>query len=184
MEGYQHERRPMLCTNQRHQGAGTTLTLTLFATVLLGTVFTTAPTMAQDAQSTAGLQVWRLSGCASCHGAFGEGGGGGEQPEGPSLRRTILDRDALKETIACGRPGSKMPFFLKGAYTATRCWGLEIQEEPPAEMIGLGSLTPVRIDALVDYLMARVVGQSDVITKQECTAYFGNPNHPTCNEMK
>jgi mono/diheme cytochrome c family protein len=171
-------------TEQKHQWARTTLTHALFAAVLVGSVFSSAPTMAQDDQSAAGLQVWRLSGCASCHGAFGEGGGGGEQPEGPSLRRTILDRDALKETISCGRPGSKMPFFLKGAYIATRCWGIEIQEEPPSEMIGLGSLTPVRINSLVDYLMARVVGKSDEVSKQECIAYFSNPNHPTCNAMK
>ena len=170
-------------TEQKHQWARMTLTQALFATIFLGSVVATAPTMAQDDQSAAGLQVWRLSGCASCHGAFGEGGGGGEQPEGPSLRRTILDRDALKETISCGRPGSKMPFFLKGAYTATRCWGIEIQEEPPADMIGLGSLTPVRINALVDYLMACVVGKSDEVSKQECIAYFGNPNHPTCTAM-
>jgi mono/diheme cytochrome c family protein len=178
------KRRPMHRTEEKHQQGATTLTHALFAAVLLGLVFAATPTTAQEDQSPAGLQVWRLSGCASCHGTFGQGGGGGEQPEGPSLRRTILDRDAIKETISCGRPGSKMPFFLKGAYTATRCWGIEMQEEPPAEMIGLGSLTPARIDALVDYLMTRVVGKNDEVTKQECISYFGNPNHPTCNAMK
>ena len=171
-------------TEQKPTQSGTTLTHARLAAVLLGLGFASTPAMAQEDKSAAGLQVWRLSGCASCHGVFGEGGGGGEQPEGPSLRRTSLSRDALKETISCGRPGSKMPFFLKGAYTVTPCWGIEIQEEPPAEMVGLGSLTPVRIDALVDYLMARVVGKSDEITRQECAAYFGNPNHPTCNAMK
>ena len=153
------------------------------ASACTASVFAPLPASAQNDQIAAGLQVWRLGGCASCHGTFGEGGGGGEQPEGPSLRRTILDRAALKETISCGRPGSKMPYFLKGAYTVTRCWGIDLQEEAPPDMTGLGSLTPPRIDALVDYLMARVVGKSDAVSKQECVAYFGNPDHPTCKAM-
>ena len=48
----------------------------------------------------------------------------GSSPKGIALDGLFLDRDSLKEPIACGRPGSKMLFFLKGAYTATRCWGL------------------------------------------------------------
>ena len=74
-----------------------------------------APARAQD-KVEAGLEVWKGAACASCHGVFGQGGGGGEQPEGPSLRRTQLDKDNLKETVRCGRPGTPMPYFLRGAY--------------------------------------------------------------------
>jgi mono/diheme cytochrome c family protein len=139
----------------------------------------TASAQAQD-KVAAGLLSWRMAGCAACHGNFGEGGGGGEQPEGPSLRKTALDAAALRETIRCGRPGSKMPLFLAGAYTETSCWGLPKQAEVPNEVSGSGSLTADSIDAMVEYLMARVVGKSETITKAECVAYFGNPNHPAC----
>lgn len=139
-------------------------------------------TVSADAQDkvAAGLLSWRMAGCAACHGNFGEGGGGGEQPEGPSLRKTALDATALRETIRCGRPGSKMPLFLAGAYTETPCWGMTKQAEVPNEVSGTGSLTADAIDAMVEYLMARVVGKSETITKAECVAYFGNPNHPAC----
>lgn len=121
------------------------------------------PAGAQD-EVTAGLRAWRGAGCASCHGTFGEGGGGGEQPEGPNLRRTALDRATLTETIKCGRPGSKMPFFLRGAYTETACWGVPVASAAPAEMTASGRLTGEAINSMVEYLTARVVGQSDTIT--------------------
>ncbi len=139
----------------------------------------TSPVRAQD-NVAAGLLAWRTAGCASCHGTFGEGGGGGEQPEGPSLRKTALDAKTLKETVRCGRPGSKMPFFLRGAYTATICWDTPVQAQAPDDVTGPGRLTPESIDVLVEYLTARVVGKSDTITKAECGAYFGNINHPAC----
>ena len=160
---------------------GNCLAITFAVFGLMATVFATTSVQGQQADPTAaGLRAWRLAGCASCHGTFGEGGGGGEQPEGPNLRRTSLDSAAIRETVRCGRPGSKMPFFLKGAYTATSCWNTPVQEEAPAEVTGLGSLSADAIDALVAYLGARVIGKSDTITKAECAAYFGNATHPTC----
>jgi mono/diheme cytochrome c family protein len=156
----------------------------LFFPMLLSGALLAQVTHAQEAQVANGLRAWRLAGCASCHGTFGEGGGGGEQPEGPSLRRTALDKSTMKETIACGRPGTKMPFFLKGAYTATECWKIPLQEEAPGDVTGLPSLSPQTLDALVDYLTARVVGKSDTISKAECAAYFANASHPTCASLE
>jgi len=135
---------------------------------------------AQDSVA-AGLRSWRIAGCASCHGTFGEGGGGGEQPEGPSLRKTILDARAIKETVRCGRPGSKMPFFLRGGYTNFSCWDTPTQATPPDFVTGPGSLSPEAIDFLVEYLMARVVNKGDVISKADCGAYFGDINHSACS---
>lgn len=141
-----------------------------------------APALAQD--TSAGLRAWRLAGCASCHGVFGEGGGGGEQPEGPSLRRTSLDRKALAETVRCGRPGTRMPFFLKGAWTTTACFGAPVKDEAPADVTGPGRLEAPVVEALVDYLFARVVGQKDAITLAECAAYYGNPDHAGCDSHR
>ena len=137
---------------------------------------------AQD-QLAAGLRAWRQGGCALCHGTFGAGGGGGEQPEGPSLRKTELDAETLKQTVRCGRPGSRMPYFLKGAYTETSCWGIPVAAEAPDDVTGPGALSAEAIDQLVAYLMARVVRHGDGPSKDECVAYYGNSNHPACASL-
>jgi mono/diheme cytochrome c family protein len=111
---------------------------------------------AQDAaRLAAGEDAWNKAGCFQCHGTSGEGGDGGEFPAGPSLRATRLDRATLAETISCGRPGTPMPAWLDGAYVQSPCYGMP---KRPADVV----LTPVligdEIAALVDYLMARIVG--------------------------
>ena len=114
---------------------------------------------AQDAaRLSAGEAAWDKAGCLQCHGTTGEGGEGGEFPAGPSLRTSRLDRATFAETIRCGRPSSQMPAWLEGAYTEVSCYGLPKGPPPP----GL-ELTPVlsadEIAALMDYLMAKIVGK-------------------------
>src|SRR5262245_20081808 len=114
---------------------------------------------AQDAaRLTAGEAAWNKALCLQCHGTSGEGGMGGEFPAGPSLRTTQLNRALLTDTIRCGRPGAQMPAFLDGAYTTIPCYGLP-KGPPPAGL----ELTPVlsgeEIEALVDYLMAKIIGK-------------------------
>jgi mono/diheme cytochrome c family protein len=118
-----------------------------------------AAAFAQDAaRLAAGEAAWDKAGCLQCHGASGEGGTGGEFPAGPSLRKTRLDRAALATTISCGLPGTEMPAWLDGAYTQTPCYGFPAGPAP-ADI----TLTPVlgadEIAALVDYLMAKIVGK-------------------------
>ena len=128
----------------------------LVATALLALA---ASANAQDAtRLAAGEAAWNKAACLQCHGSMGEGGMGGEFPAGPSLRATQLNRALLTDTIRCGRPGAQMPAFLDGAYTAIPCYGLP-KGPPPAGL----ELTPVlssdEIEALVDYLMAKIVGK-------------------------
>ena len=118
-----------------------------------------ASARAQDAaRLAAGEAAWNKAACLQCHGSSGEGGTGGEFPAGPSLRTTQLNRALLTDTIRCGRPGTQMPAFLDGAYTTVPCYGLP-KGPPPAGL----ELTPVlsedEIEALVDYLMAKIVGK-------------------------
>jgi|ERR1700719_1621525 len=113
---------------------------------------------AQDAaQLAAGEEAWDKAGCLQCHGSSGEGGAGGEFPAGPSLRKAKLDRVALTETISCGLPGTQMPGWLDGAYTQRSCYGFPNGPAPAGT-----DLSPVlnanEIEALVDYLLAKVVG--------------------------
>ena len=114
---------------------------------------------AQDAaRLAAGEAAWNKAACLQCHGSAGEGGTGGEFPAGPSLRTTQLNRALLVDTIRCGRPGTQMPAWLDGAYTDISCYGLP-KGPPPAGL----ELTPVlsadEVDALVDYMMAKMVGK-------------------------
>ena len=144
---------------------------------------TIAGALAQDAaQIEAGLTAWKRGGCSACHGSFAQGGEGGENPAGPSLRDTQLGPDELVETIACGRPDTEMPYNLVGAYRETPCYGLPVGEFPSGTKRG-ARLEPDQISAMVAYLMARVVGKGDV-TLEECGFYYGDPNHGACRRYR
>ena len=113
---------------------------------------------AQDAAAVAaGENAWDKAGCLQCHGASGQGGDGGEFPAGPSLQKTRLDRAALAETISCGLPGTQMPSWLDGAYTTRSCYGFPLGPAP-AEITATPVLSAGEIEALVEYLMAKIVG--------------------------
>jgi mono/diheme cytochrome c family protein len=123
-----------------------------------GLLFCTSA-FAQDAAAVAaGESAWDKAGCLQCHGASGQGGDGGEFPAGPSLQKTRLDRAALVETISCGLPGTQMPAWLDGAYTKRSCYGFPLGSAP-AEITLTPVLSAVEIEALVDYLMAKIVGR-------------------------
>ena len=136
--------------------------MTKAGTIALGAVTLLAlmpSAHAQDAaRLAAGEAAWNKAACLQCHGSTGEGGSGGEFPAGPSLRTTQLNRALLVDTIRCGRPGTQMPAWLDGAYTEISCYGLP-KGPPPAGL----DLTPVlsgdEVDALVDYMMAKMVGK-------------------------
>ena len=116
------------------------------------------PAFAQDAaRLAAGEEAWDKAGCLQCHGSTGEGGAGGEFPAGPSLRKARLDRAALVETISCGLPGTQMPGWLDGAYTQRSCYGFP-NGSPPAGTDLSPVLSANEIEALVDYLLAKIIG--------------------------
>jgi mono/diheme cytochrome c family protein len=106
----------------------------------------------------AGEDAWNKAGCFECHGTAGEGGSGGEFPAGPSLRESKLDRAALLETISCGRPGTPMPAWLDGAYTARACYGRP-KGSAPAGLDLMPVLDAGEIQVLLDYLTAEIVGR-------------------------
>ncbi len=147
--------------------------------LMVGLLVSTAsgPAVAQ-ASPDPGMRAWQGAGCDACHGAFAQGGGGGDQPAGPSLRQTNLDRSALTETIRCGRPATPMPYFMSGAYAQSPCYGMAATAPPPDVTPG-GAMSAADIDQIVEYLMARIVGKG-AITREECGLYYANPNHPRC----
>jgi mono/diheme cytochrome c family protein len=130
--------------------------ITLPAGALLALV---ASAHAQDAARMAlGEAAWNKAACLQCHGSAGEGGMGGEFPSGPSLRTTQLNRAMLVDTIGCGRPGTQMPAWLDGAYTEISCYGLP-KGSPPAGLEMTPVLSAEEVEALADYMLARMVGK-------------------------
>jgi mono/diheme cytochrome c family protein len=124
---------------------------------------------------TAGLAVWRNSGCPDCHGAFADGEKQrDEMPTGANLRTTRLDARGLKETISCGRPGTGMPSFDDDAWTVRACGGATPGPRPddlfPAPVL----LGADEIDAVIAYLQAHVIGRGRTVSKQECLFYYGD----------
>jgi mono/diheme cytochrome c family protein len=138
--------------------------------------------LAQDeATVKAGLEVWKSSGCADCHGAFADGEKQrDEAPSGANLRTTRLDDAAVRETIRCGRVNTGMPRFSEGAYTAQGCDGQATGPVPDALYPTPRMLNAQEIDAVVTYLRARVIGKRGAVTPQECEYYYGDVADTFC----
>ena len=157
---------------------------TVFVGAGLAALVTLAPAQASAQDKYAGATLWGRGGCAACHGNFAAGDGDPSYPAGPSLRRTRLERDAMIETIACGRPGTQMPTNLKGAYKEVACFGLPVGPVP-GEVAGLGTgaLSNDEIKTLVDFLFEYVVGKTR-ITRQGCAVFFeGDAGAPACQQF-
>lgn len=141
-----------------------------------GPATTTADgTPIDQARLVAGLEVFKEGGCRGCHGWAANGEREGPNPEGPSLRATALPMEWIGITIACGRPGTAMPYYSRDVYRrdSTTCYG-----QTPAQ---LGDRMPTRagvrftqqeIDDLTYYIEYFVKGRGEV-TRSECEFYYG-----------
>jgi mono/diheme cytochrome c family protein len=140
-------------------------------------------TLAQSQdKAKVGLEVWKSSGCADCHGPFADGNPeDGDFPIGANFRTARLDGAGLTETIRCGRPGTGMPSFDEGAYTARACSGRPLGAKPENLQPTPRSLSSDEIDAVVTYLQARIVGHGKV-TREECLSYYEGKED--CDDLK
>lgn len=132
-----------------------------------------APKPATPDPTSAGKAVFAKANCVGCHKWHGNGGGG-YGGDALSLRKTELDREQIIETVGCGRPGTAMPFFIRGAYDEVKCHGLNRQEAgaqmpPEAGMF----LRPKDIEAVADYVLAHIKGAGEP-TYAECVAFFSS----------
>ncbi len=148
---------------------------------LIGLVAAALMTLATPSEAQeAGAVAWGKGGCFACHGGLAQGGGGGEMPAGPNIRRTRLSPADIKEIVACGR--GDMPFHQEGAYTTVACYGIPIPG--PAGANQGSPLTSAEIDSLVDFLVKNVVGVVN-ITRAACAAFYsGNTNAPACAQFR
>ena len=155
------------------------------AALAIGVVCSTAARAQNETQVKAGLEVWKSSGCADCHGPFANGDKErDEAPTGADIRTARLDAAALKLTISCGRPGGAgMPAFDEGAYKVRPCYNRPLGPPPDNLYPTPRALTPERIDAVVAYLQARIVGRGR-ITRAECLAYYDGQEEDMCEDYK
>ena len=134
-----------------------------------------------------GLRLFRQKGdCQACHGWAGDGRKMDTQmPDGANLRTTRLGRSGLVLAIKCGRPGRGMPAYDRLAYSDGRCFdmkqadlarqGLQLPDPP-------STLQPREIDLLVDFLLARIVGQGPM-DRAKCIEFWGS-DVEVCSEFK
>jgi mono/diheme cytochrome c family protein len=119
----------------------------------------------------AGKAVFKRANCMGCHKWHGNGGGG-YGGDALSLRQTELTRDQIIETVHCGRPGTGMPYFDRGAYDSVKCYEMNRQDagkDMPPE--GGVFLRDTDIEAAADYVIAHIKGKSDP-TFEECAIFF------------
>ena len=146
----------------------------MLALAVIAIVATPTSVGAQSAHPTdAGKAVFRRANCFGCHKWHGNGGGG-YGGDALSLRKTQLTRDQIIETVECGRPGTGMPFFERGAYDSEKCYGMNrhdvgAQMPPEANVF----LRHEDVEAAADYVIAHVKGKGEP-SYGECTDFFGN----------
>jgi mono/diheme cytochrome c family protein len=149
----------------------------------LAMVPATLPAGAQDDFAVGRRIFLEKADCQYCHGWAGDGAGQGQSPGGAAnLRQSRLDRDSLIMVISCGVPGRAMPHFDDQAYTDKRCYGMseaelgdKVPPLPPST-----SLPRRDIEAVADYLLAKVIGRGE-ITREECTEALG-PRVRSCGD--
>jgi Cytochrome C oxidase, cbb3-type, subunit III len=129
-----------------------------------------------------GKAVFKRANCFGCHKWHG-GGGGGYGGAALSLRETDLARDQIMELVACGRPGTGMPYFARGSYDTSKCYEMSRQDVgdgiPPE---GDVFLRAPEIEAVADYVLAHVKGRGEP-NYDECVDFFGTTSR-VCDVYK
>ena len=138
--------------------------------LMLNTAYSQAP------KFDYGLSAYKRGNCMGCHKWHGDGGPG-YGGAALSLRETGLDREQLITIIACGRPGTNMPFFDKKGYVDDRCFGLKFSDfegdDKNRPLQAKNFLNARQIDAVVDFIINDLQGQE--LSKDYCLKFFGKP---------
>jgi mono/diheme cytochrome c family protein len=149
------------------------LTLAAVTFVLMSDSRGLGQSPAQPDLTDSGKAVYKRANCFGCHKWHGNGGGG-YGGDALSLRKTELKRDQIMETISCGRPGTGMPYFMRGAYDTIKCHDMtrqEVGDRIPPE--GGTFLRPPDIEAVADYVLIHIKGRGEP-SYDECVSFFGN----------
>jgi len=164
-----------------------TATIAIAALALLGTIGAgTACAQAPSAEEARAIEFGKgifkeKANCQYCHkwDASGDTGYGGVAL---SLRKTALNREQLTEVVKCGRPLTGMPYHDRLSYTDKRCYGAT-RADLGKDVPPMGEFLSAReIDAVVQYLFAKVVGHGPA-TYEDCVDFWG-ANTRQCDPMK
>jgi mono/diheme cytochrome c family protein len=120
-----------------------------------------------------GKAIYEKANCVGCHKWHG-GGGGGYGGAALSLRNTQLDKEQLVEVVRCGRPGTRMPYHDKNAWSSGACYGIADpktlgNDMPPqaAEMLSADEIASV-----ADYVTNSQKGKGKP-GREDCVSYWG-----------
>ncbi|MBJ56651.1 MAG: cytochrome C [Rickettsiales bacterium] len=123
-----------------------------------------------------GLLAFKRGNCMGCHKWHGDGGPG-YGGAAMSLRDTGLDKEGLILLIACGRPGTNMPFFDKKAYVDDRCFGMKFHDfegdEKNRPLQAKVYLNKRQIEAVTNFILTDLKGKK--LSKEYCLKFFGKP---------
>ncbi len=157
------------------------------ATITLAQDAPTLDPLLEGADLARGKDVYAKVGvCVSCHGWDGDGKGKNPRSEGAAalLRESQLDATALIEIIACGIPGTPMPYHDNQAYKDDRCYGMTADMFEPGQEPHKGkSIKKEDIVSLVAYIQTNIQGKPPA-TYDDCAAYFGDSAEKACAFMK
>jgi mono/diheme cytochrome c family protein len=169
-------------------GASPAAARMLLVSVLALNLLMPAVAFGQSAQGTAsdptnaGKAVFSKANCVGCHKWHGNGGGG-YGGDALSLRKTELTREQIIEIVGCGRPGTGMPFFMRGAYDQVKCFDMS-RQDAGAQMPPEGGtfLRPKDIEAVADYVIAHIKGAGEP-SYAECVTFFSSTSR-VCDVYK
>lgn len=106
----------------------------------------------------AGKHIWQDAACYNCHGTNGQGGHSPDFPAGPNLRTSGLDPDTMLQIAECGMPETRMPAWLKGAYSEVACYGNPLGPAPSGTLVS-GAYSEDELKALVAYIQVNFMKQ-------------------------
>lgn len=156
------------------------------ASLLAGTCSLVGGAVGQSATTTdptdVGKAVFKRANCFGCHKWHGNGGGG-YGGEALSLRKTQLTRDQIMETVNCGRPGTGMPFFVRGAYDTVKCYEMnrhDVGSQIPPEATTF--LRPNDVQAVAEYVIVHIKDKGEP-NYDECVRFFADASR-VCDVYK
>lgn len=147
-------------------------------------IASTAPSFAQVTAAHPGVSVYKQAGCIACHKWHGMGGPGyGGTPI--NFRENFLDRAQLIEVIACGRPGTGMPYHKRDAYKAYDCYeGMTLEELALEDRPGPSRavLTGRQIKHVAEFILDHFAGRDNTLVTADCEIFFGKSR--MCRNLK
>lgn len=154
------------------------------AVVALAVLALNAPAFAQDAPTHPGAPIYKQAGCITCHKWHGMGGPGyGGTPI--NFRQNFLTRDQLIEVIACGRPGTGMPYHIPEAYNSYDCYeGMVLDDFEPEDQPGKSRnvLRYRQVKQVAEFIIDHFEGRDDTLLPSDCEIFFGKSR--MCKNLK